>query len=252
LNVELEVNSSEQEYQVQVIYGGSLARRHEVVTAKAGQIQFEVPADAEAIKVFVIDNSGELLVQHDVTRAPDAAPPKKVDVSEEERTKTDLISGESSQIEFKPFVEPKDPKEAELIKTVVAFSNTDGGRLYVGVDDSGLPQGTGELKKATKRTDDNVEQHLKVLVDRLEQLLRNSVKPPPRYEIKVHDRDGRPVVVVMVQKGDQPPYATLQNEYFVRHGSSSMRPDPSELRRLMQSAGPGIALVRDVFGTRFF
>jgi len=250
LNVELEVNVPEQEYQVQVIYGGSSVRRHDALTARPGKLEFEVPEDAEAIKVFLVDSAGELLAQDDVARSPDSVPTKKVDVSEEERTKAELLAGESSQVEFKPFVEPKDQKEAELIKTVVAFSNTEGGRLYIGVDDGGVPQGFAELKKATKRTDDNVDLHLKVLVDRLDSLVRNNVKPSPHYDIKVHDKEGRPVVIVRVKKGDQPPYANLQNEYFVRHGSSSMRPDPSEMRRLSRSPGTDFALIHTLLGNR--
>jgi hypothetical protein len=241
LNVELDINAPEQEYELQVLYGGSTQRRHEIVKATPGQIRLEIPEDTEAITLFIIDNAGELLAQHAIGRPADAIPTTKASTNpsenEEDRIRTELLSGENSTVEFKPFVEPKDLKEAELVKTIVAFSNTEGGRLYIGVDDSGTPQGASELKKASKRTDENVEQHLKVLIDRLEQLIRTSVKPQPNYKCKVHDKEGRPVVIVEVKKGDQPPYANLQNEYFVRHGSSSMRPDPNELRSLLNGSG---------------
>lgn len=243
LTLELEINVPEQSYDVQVLYGGSTKKRHDIILAKPGTLQFDIPDDAEAIFVFVVNDAGELLAQHTIRRPEGAIAAKKTDISEEERTRAELLAGESATVEFKPFVESKDQqKEAELVKTVVAFSNTNGGRLYVGVDDSGVPQGLAELKKATKRADDNVELSLKSSIDRLDQLFRNNVKPLPRYEIKVHDREGRPVVVVDVKKGDLPPYATFQNEYFVRHGSSSMRPDPSELRRLMRVDSAALSL----------
>ena len=43
--------------------------------------------------------------------------------------------------EFKPFIEPRHPKEFEIVKTVVAFANTGGGTLFVGVSDEGIRRG---------------------------------------------------------------------------------------------------------------
>ncbi len=236
LTVMLEVGVPEQTYEVQVLYGGSSDKRHDIAVATPGQLHFQIPEGTETVHIFIIDDTGELLSQRSLRRPVDVVSAKSANVSEEEQTRLELLGGEGARVEFKPYVESKDQsKEAELIKTVVAFSNTEGGRLYVGVDDSGVPQGFSELKRATKRTDDNVDLHIKSITDRLDQLFRSNVKPPPRYELKVHDKEGRPVIIVDVKKGDQPPYATSQNEYFVRHGSSSMRPDPSELRRLMQT-----------------
>lgn len=46
---------------------------------------------------------------------------------------------ESIGVEFKS--EPKPLPDSELIDTIVALSNTEGGTLYLGVDDSGTPTG---------------------------------------------------------------------------------------------------------------
>ncbi|MCP3104550.1 ATP-binding protein [Myxococcus sp. K15C18031901] len=233
LEIELEVNVPEQSYEVQVLYVGSRTRRYDIVRA-APMLRLEIPEEVESAKIFVVDESGDVLAERSVHRSEAKLATSAVSVSEEERILMELKSGENELVEYKPFVDAKDQqKEAELVKTIVAFSNSKGGRLYVGVDDNGNPQGLSELKKATKRADDGVDIQLKSVTDRLEQLFRANVKPFPSYRLKVHDKDGRPVIVVDVKAGDQPPYASAQNEYFVRHGSSSMRPDPSELRRLL-------------------
>lgn len=46
--------------------------------------------------------------------------------------KEDLFSGESKNIEYKVVVPDKSEK---YMKTVVAFANTQGGRLVIGIDD---------------------------------------------------------------------------------------------------------------------
>lgn len=46
--------------------------------------------------------------------------------------KDELFSGESKNIEYKVAVPDKSEK---YMKTVVAFANTQGGRLVIGVDD---------------------------------------------------------------------------------------------------------------------
>ncbi|MCP3063702.1 ATP-binding protein [Myxococcus sp. K38C18041901] len=233
LTLELDIKVSEQPYEVQAFYAGSKTKRDDIVKA-APSLQLEIPAEVESIYLFIIDTFGEVLVEHHLPRSEAKLTTSVVSISNEERVTAELRSGENEFVEFKPFVEAKDQtKEAELVKTVVAFSNTQGGRLYVGVDDNGVPQGLSELKKMTKRTEDNVEIHLKSAIDRLHHLLRTNIKLIPQYDVEVHDKEGRPVIIVNVKRGDHPPYATAQNEYFVRHGSSSMRPEPDELRRLL-------------------
>lgn len=62
-------------------------------------------------------------------------------------------SGEGLHVEFKPFVAPEQKlgsssektKLREVVTTVVAFANTEGGHIYLGVEDdctmSGIDEG---------------------------------------------------------------------------------------------------------------
>ena len=42
---------------------------------------------------------------------------------------------QGEQIEFKEYIKLGDKKETELVNVIVAFANTKGGTIYVGVDD---------------------------------------------------------------------------------------------------------------------
>src|SRR5580658_18396 len=51
-----------------------------------------------------------------------------------------LANKEWTALEFK---EAKNPPKLGLRKSVAAFANTEGGDLFLGVDNGGTPQGTG-------------------------------------------------------------------------------------------------------------
>ena len=58
-----------------------------------------------------------------------------------------LARGESLHTEFKAWPIPPD----ELAAVIVAFANTDGGRVFLGVDDSGVAaDDIGDLNRATQ------------------------------------------------------------------------------------------------------
>ncbi len=79
---------------------------------------------------------------------------------------------------------------AEIAETMAAFSTQKGGRIYVGIDRSGLPVGTlcdNEIK------------------GRLSNLAHNEIKPPANISIDMVNHDlqkGTVIVVIDVKKGN--------------------------------------------------
>jgi len=136
-------------------------------------------------------------------------------------------------VEFKPFMEPKNKKESEFIKTVVAFANTYGGRVYVGADDDGALQGEAEVRKVFRGS---IDEALAAQMSRLKELLRENVKPVPIVDVHQMTLGVDPVLVAEVQRGNNPPYATHQNQIYVRKGATSRTADPSEVRALISDA----------------
>jgi predicted HTH transcriptional regulator len=146
------------------------------------------------------------------------------------RAESELGKGEGDQIEFKPFISPNDSKETDIIDTVVAFANTSGGRIYVGVADrDASPQGFGELWKAFKGSGNDA---LKAQADRLRWLITNRIAPTPRFSIEEIRAFGEPMVAITVEASKETHYERGSNEVWVRRGASNERPKPSATQSL--------------------
>lgn len=115
---------------------------------------------------------------------------------------------ESKTIEFKR--EYTD----DLKYAVVAFANTDGGKVYIGINDDGSVQGV-------KDTDGTML--------RITNMIRDVVCPDVTMftECAVEEIDGQPVIVVNVQRGTARPYylsgkGVRPEGVYIRQGASSV------------------------------
>lgn len=135
-----------------------------------------------------------------------------------------LRLGEDSKTEFKSVARSGFQLDArDLAKAVVAFANSGGGRILVGVDDDGTPSGVGTVEQAD------------ALMLQVVQVCRDRVHPPIRCDhVKVEVR-GVPLLLVDVP-GFTPdrPYR-VDHVYYVRDANQSREARPDELKRLLQS-----------------
>ena len=139
-----------------------------------------------------------------------------------------IANGEGETTEFKGFVHPGDPKMDELARTVVAFSNTSGGLIIVGVQDDGelvdLARSSGMRKWAAEPITDEV-------VDRYARTLRQRVidtcsSPTPVVRaIAVQVRDAW-LAVLAIEPGPAPPYSFRDGQVFVRRSATSRLAHP--------------------------
>lgn len=97
-----------------------------------------------------------------------------------------IQQGEHQQLDFK--FEISDSRK--IAKTLVAFSNTDGGTLLIGVKDNGHIAGV--------RSDEEFYM--------VEAAATMYCKPKVVFESKRWVIDGRTVLEVRIPKGDEPPY----------------------------------------------
>ena len=126
--------------------------------------------------------------------------------------------GENLHTEFKAW-----PVQADdLAASVVAFANTDGGQLMLGVADDGQIRGVDDFDQVTQRMD---------------QVAYQNCEPPLTIvQEVVKTADGGTVVVVNVPQGDLRPYRTNRGDYFIRTSSGRRRASRQELLRLFQAA----------------
>ena len=130
----------------------------------------------------------------------------------------DIISqGKNSSVEFKESaVRPE-----TIAREMVAFANSTGGVIVIGVADDGTIKGIGE------RT--NLEEWVM-------NIARTSVSPGLHISSEFISVDGLPVHVISVPKGSDKPYQT-GDKYLIRVGSTNRIATQAELMRLFQVSG---------------
>ncbi|MFV0554500.1 MAG: RNA-binding domain-containing protein [Mangrovibacterium sp.] len=101
----------------------------------------------------------------------------------------EIKKGESKILEFKETLSDK----MKIIKTIIAFSNTAGGKLLIGVDDKGTVVGV----------DDNAVFEMQ---DTVASIVYDNCAPYISPEIYNVNIDGKIVLVVEVVRGNQKPY----------------------------------------------
>jgi predicted HTH transcriptional regulator len=106
-------------------------------------------------------------------------------------TKEDIIRGESKNLEFKAEL-PKDTKK--YTRTVIAFANSQGGNLIIGVDD--------RTRDIIGVDSDNVFQ----VMDSIANAVSASCVPQIVPDISFQTIDGKTVVVARIEPGANRPY----------------------------------------------
>ncbi|MCL2175601.1 MAG: putative DNA binding domain-containing protein [Treponema sp.] len=121
-----------------------------------------------------------------------------------------LSDGESYTVEFKETADKSIPSE------VCAFANASGGRVFIGVNDSGKIIGTDVSNEARSRIQDTI----------------NKIEPRLKVDIKVNDN----IIVLTVPEGSQKPYS-CPAEFYLRSGPNSQKMDRGSIVEFFQSEG---------------
>ncbi|MGI6587324.1 MAG: RNA-binding domain-containing protein [Peptococcia bacterium] len=126
---------------------------------------------------------------------------------------------ESSTLELKRQV------VKDLCKTIIAFANSQGGTIYIGIDDDGTVVGIKDFDSEMLK---------------LSNMVRDAIKPDVTMFVSYirEKKKGKHVLKVIVQKGTECPYY-LQNKglrpegVFVRQGASSVPATETTIRRMI-------------------
>ena len=144
----------------------------------------------------------------------------------------EIISrGEDSRHQFKTNIKNAESLAGEL----VAFSNSGGGRIFIGVNDDGEPEGL--------RQED---------IRRVNQLISNTSSQNARPEIRPKSENikigDKLVIVLSIQDGVNKPYSDHKGVYWVKVGSDKTRASREELQRLFQASALAYAEGNPVHG----
>ena len=129
-------------------------------------------------------------------------------------------AGENDEVEFKESVSANGDR---IARAVAAFANGRGGTIIIGIADrSGEVVGIGsEVGEAR---------------DSLDNIVRNRVRPAPKYDVNACTLEGHTVLALHVTSGDERPYAAGARggiRYYVRRGASNWVAEPDEMRTLV-------------------
>ena len=132
-----------------------------------------------------------------------------------------MFSGESKNIEYKVSLPDKSEK---YMKTIVAFANTQGGKLIVGVDDK-----THQIVGVENDV-------LFQLMDGIANAVSDSCVPQIIPDIEPQTVDGKTVIVVSVEAGKNRPYYLKSkgkdNGTYIRVAGTSRQAFPEKIKEL--------------------
>ncbi|MCL2157862.1 MAG: helix-turn-helix domain-containing protein [Oscillospiraceae bacterium] len=121
-----------------------------------------------------------------------------------------ISEGESYTVEFKESADKSLPSE------VCAFANASGGRIFIGVHDSGRIVGTDTGNAARSRIQDTI----------------NKIEPKLRVELSIHKN----VVVLNVPEGTNKPYS-CPDGFYLRSGPNSQKLERESIVEFFQNEG---------------
>ena len=123
-------------------------------------------------------------------------------------------------------VELKSEIIGDLCKEIIAFANTKGGTLYIGVADDGQVIGIENMDRAMLQ---------------ISNMVRDSIKPDVTMFVhyEEHEIDGKQIIAVTVQKGTDRPYylgskGLKPSGVYVRNGTSSDPATDTAIRKMIK------------------
>jgi len=138
---------------------------------------------------------------------------------EEEDIEYWVSSGENDEVEFKLEIE-NDKTDKEFLETVCSFSNSYGGRIFIGIDNNGNVKGLNETQ---------IERYKKKIPD----LIRNWIEQQVQPKIAVTELREKKVIMVSITTGNNPPYNYKDHGIYIRAGSTDRIVTRDELLSLI-------------------
>jgi ATP-dependent DNA helicase RecG len=134
------------------------------------------------------------------------------------KIKSLIEQGENSAIEFKS----SSVRPEKLARELVAFANSSGGTLLLGVEDDGTVSGLKDRE--------HVEEWVANIV-------RNNIVPAISPSIQQLTFENKQIVRIDIPRGMDKPYQTIDGKFWIRVGSTNRMATKEELSRLFQQAG---------------
>lgn len=124
---------------------------------------------------------------------------------------------ESERIEY------KSQMVDDIYKQVIAFANTNGGVIYLGVDDNGRRIGLDQVDETYTRLTNGI---------------RDAITPDVTLFVRYALQEDRVIQIEVAEGSDKPYYLKAKgmkpNGVYVRQGASSVQASPDQIRRMIK------------------
>ncbi len=131
-----------------------------------------------------------------------------------------LLEGEDFKNQFKLNFENIDKLSAEI----VAFLNSEGGRIFIGVTNN------GEIEGLTQKQVDKLNQWIS-------NASRNNIYPTVQLKTQTLQCDGKTILIVFIPRGENKPYSVNKIDVWIKSGSDKRKATVDDIARLLQESG---------------
>jgi len=114
-------------------------------------------------------------------------------------------------------IEYKSNWHDEYLKTIAAFANTQGGKLFLGIRDDGKILGVRKPEKLLEDLPNKISNYLRIIAG-----------------VLLKEKDGKPLIEIVVSKSQQP--VSFHGRFYVRSGSTTQEVTGSDLQHLILKA----------------
>lgn len=153
-----------------------------------------------------------------------------------------LDSGENDTVEFKPYIRITNQKVDELIPVMLAFLNTRGGSIFMGISDEMVVKGIDVevLKNAT--TKKLFDAACWEYVSELKQIVNREIIGPHEIKYDVVEYHEKKILVISVPRGEVRPYLRQDKKdwVYVRRGATNRQASREEIVTMVLSQSEGL------------
>lgn len=204
-----------------------------------GGFSFRVPSTVDDAAVYLVGADGTIFDRFQELRSPiirrfGRRAVRGQSSSDLAIARTAIQSGEGETTEFKPYLKRGDPKLEEFIETVIAFLNSRGGNILIGVNNrcgvDGIATGFQQDFHCAASRHAISKEYVGFLRQHIAGILNRSAP----IEFGILNLEACSIILVRVPHGTRTPYSDVRsNAIYIRSGASNRMPREHELRALL-------------------
>lgn len=204
----------------------------------------------KTLRLWVLDNIGRWLDRYSETESGSSwgrglYQPQPVHDQTAISLTAALDSGETNKVEFKPYVKAAraDFKCEEVLQSIIAFANTNGGDIFIGVNDRGEIEGVDRGIKsdyASQCKGDGSCMEDSYVKD-LKKVVAEGIDPAPSTAFDWISFSTFRVLRISVGQSPNKPYTLVANgNIYMRTGATNRSIRRSDIERIFGRIGSGV------------